>query len=148
AIRRTILWAERCRTAHTRRDQALFAIVQGGTRLDWRRECAQALVAMDFPGYALGGFSVGESADAMQASLPAVADLLPPDKPRYLMGVGRPETCSPPSPPGSTCSTASCRRGTAATPRRSPLTAPSGCGTPATGEIPPRWSPVALAIRV
>ncbi|HJZ89521.1 MAG TPA: tRNA guanosine(34) transglycosylase Tgt [Gemmataceae bacterium] len=91
AIRRTILWAERCRTAHTRRDQALFAIVQGGTRLDWRRECAQALVAMDFPGYALGGFSVGESADAMQASLPAVADLLPPDKPRYLMGVGRPE---------------------------------------------------------
>jgi len=91
AIRRTILWAERCRTAHTRADQAQFAIVQGGTNLDWRRACAEPLVAMDFPGYALGGFSVGESADAMHAALPATADLLPTDKPRYLMGVGRPE---------------------------------------------------------
>ena len=91
AIRRTILWAERCRTAHTRADQALFAIVQGGTNIEWRRECAGPLVAMDFPGYALGGFSVGESPDAMHAALPAAADLLPPDRPRYLMGVGRPE---------------------------------------------------------
>jgi len=91
AVRRTILWAERCRNAHTRTDQALFAIVQGGTDLNWRRTCAQALVAMDFPGYALGGFSVGESPEAMHAALPASADLLPSDKPRYLMGVGRPE---------------------------------------------------------
>jgi queuine tRNA-ribosyltransferase len=91
AIRRTILWAERCRKAHTRADQAQFAIVQGGTNLDWRRSCAEPLIGMDFPGYALGGFSVGESADAMHGALPATADLLPADKPRYLMGVGRPE---------------------------------------------------------
>src|SRR5262245_2338480 len=82
AIRRTILWAERSRTAHARRGQALFAIVQGGTSLELRRECAQALVRLDFPGYALGGFSVGESAEAMHAILPAVADLLPHEKPR------------------------------------------------------------------
>lgn len=91
AIRRTILWAERCLKAHTRPDQVLFAIVQGGTNLDWRRSCAGPLVQMDFPGYALGGFSVGESPDAMHAALPASADLLPDHKPRYLMGVGRPE---------------------------------------------------------
>ena len=91
AIRRTILWAERCREVHRRPDQALFAIVQGGTNLGLRKECAEPLVAMDFPGYALGGFSVGESAEAMHAALPASADLLPADKPRYLMGVGRPE---------------------------------------------------------
>jgi queuine tRNA-ribosyltransferase len=91
AIRRTILWAERCRKAHSRADQALFAIVQGGTNLDWRRRCAQPLLDMDFPGYALGGFSVGESADAMLAALPGSAELLPAGKPRYLMGVGRPE---------------------------------------------------------
>ena len=91
AIRRTVLWAERCQNAHVRPDQVLFAIVQGGTNLDWRRACAEPLVAMDFPGYALGGFSVGESPDAMHATLPGAADLLPTDKPRYLMGVGRPE---------------------------------------------------------
>jgi queuine tRNA-ribosyltransferase len=77
--------------AHRRHDQVLFAIVQGGTDLACRRACAEPLVAMDFPGYALGGFSVGESPDAMHATLPAAADLLPADKPRYLMGVGRPE---------------------------------------------------------
>jgi queuine tRNA-ribosyltransferase len=91
AMRRTVLWAEACRKVHARPNQALFAIVQGGTNLAWRKECAEPLLAMDFPGYALGGFSVGESADAMQAALPATADLLPADKPRYLMGVGRPE---------------------------------------------------------
>ncbi len=91
AVRRTIHWAERCLRAHNRSDQALFAIVQGGTKLEWRQKCASRLVAMDFPGYALGGFSVGESADAMHAALPATAELLPADKPRYLMGVGRPE---------------------------------------------------------
>src|SRR4029079_18053065 len=71
--------------------QALFAIVQGGTNIEWRRECAQSLIPMDFPGYALGRFSVGGFADAMHAALPATAALLPVDKPRYLMGVGRPE---------------------------------------------------------
>jgi len=91
AIRRTILWAERCQKVHRRLDQALFAIVQGGTNISLRKECAESLVAMDFPGYALGGFSVGESAQAMHAALAASADLLPAAKPRYLMGVGRPE---------------------------------------------------------
>ena len=70
AIRRTLIWAERCRNAHTRTDQALFAIVQGGTNLDLRRECAQALIGMEFPGYALGGFSVGESADSCMPPCP------------------------------------------------------------------------------
>ena len=91
AVERTLRWAERCRAAHRRPDQALFAIVQGGTDLGWRRRCAEPLIGMDFPGYALGGFSVGESSDAMHAALPAAAGLLPADKPRYLMGVGRPE---------------------------------------------------------
>jgi queuine tRNA-ribosyltransferase len=91
AVRRSILWAERCRRHHTRADQALFAIVQGGTNVDLRAECARELVAMDFPGYALGGFSVGESPAAMHAALPDCATLLPEGKPRYLMGVGRPE---------------------------------------------------------
>src|SRR5262249_16602248 len=91
AVRRTILWAERCRTCHRRDDQALFAIVQGGTDLDLRSSCAKALRAMDFPGYALGGFSVGETPEQMQAVLPSVAEMLPEDRPRYLMGVGRPE---------------------------------------------------------
>jgi queuine tRNA-ribosyltransferase len=91
AVQRTIRWAERCRQAHQRPDQALFAIVQGGTDLALRQECARALVALDFPGYALGGFSVGEPPEQMWALLPQVTALLPEDKPRYLMGVGRPE---------------------------------------------------------
>ncbi len=90
AIRRTLHWAERCQAAHRRADQALFAIVQGGTDLDLRRQCAEALVALDFPGYALGGFSVGETPEQMAAALEPCAALLPADKPRYLMGVGRP----------------------------------------------------------
>ena len=90
AVRRTIHWAERCRAAHRRPDQALFAIVQGGTDLDLRAECARALVGLDFPGYALGGFSVGEKPEQMAAALGPVAALLPADRPRYLMGVGRP----------------------------------------------------------
>lgn len=90
AVRRTIHWAERCRDAHRRPDQALFAIVQGATDLDLRAECAAALVAMDFPGYALGGFSVGETPEQMRAVLQPAAALLPNNKPRYLMGVGRP----------------------------------------------------------
>src|SRR5262245_47339356 len=61
AVRRTIAWAERCRAAHRRPDQALFGIVQGGTDVRLRAECAEAIVALDFPGYALGGFSVGET---------------------------------------------------------------------------------------
>jgi queuine tRNA-ribosyltransferase len=91
SVRRTVLWAERCRAAHRRPDQALFAIVQGGLDLDLRAECAAALRAMDFPGYALGGFSVGETPVQMAAALAPTAALLPADLPRYLMGIGRPE---------------------------------------------------------
>jgi queuine tRNA-ribosyltransferase len=91
AVARTVKWAARCQKHHTRPDQALFAIVQGGLNLELRAECARELVAMDFPGYALGGFSVGEAPEAMHAVLPACAALLPEHKPRYLMGVGRPE---------------------------------------------------------
>ena len=90
AVERTIGWARRCKAAHTRADQALFAIVQGGTELDLRERCAEALVEMDFPGYALGGFSVGETPQQMVAALAPSAALLPEGKPRYLMGVGRP----------------------------------------------------------
>jgi queuine tRNA-ribosyltransferase len=91
AVRRSLLWAERCRKHHSHPSQSLFAIVQGGTNLNLRAECARELVALDFPGYALGGFSVGESPAAMHAALPECAALLPEGKPRYLMGVGRPE---------------------------------------------------------
>lgn len=90
AVERTVKWAARCQAHQRRADQALFAIVQGGLDLHLRAECARELVALDFPGYALGGFSVGESPEAMHAALPACAALLPETKPRYLMGVGRP----------------------------------------------------------
>jgi queuine tRNA-ribosyltransferase len=90
AVRRTILWAERCKQAHRRSDQALFGIVQGGTYLDLRAECALALKNLQFPGYALGGFSVGESHAQMLEVLGPTAALLPENKPRYLMGVGTP----------------------------------------------------------
>jgi queuine tRNA-ribosyltransferase len=91
AVRRTIHWAERCRAVHQRPDQALFAIVQGGTDLELRTACATALTALDFPGYALGGFSVGETPAQMLDALGPAAALLPADRPRYLMGVGRPQ---------------------------------------------------------
>jgi queuine tRNA-ribosyltransferase len=91
AVTRTIHWAERSRAAQRRADQALFGIVQGGTDLAMRAECAKALVALDFPGYALGGFSVGEPVADMHAALGGAAALLPSEKPRYLMGVGRPQ---------------------------------------------------------
>jgi queuine tRNA-ribosyltransferase len=91
AMRRTHLWAERCLKAHQRADQALFGIVQGGIYGDLRAESARALTALDFPGYAIGGLSVGESKEDMLRILDVVTPLLPTHKPRYLMGVGSPE---------------------------------------------------------
>jgi queuine tRNA-ribosyltransferase len=91
AVERTIHWAQRCQKAHNRPNQALFAIVQGGLDLELRGRCAETLAGMDFPGYALGGFSVGETSEQMLTALGPTAALLPVDKPRYLMGVGRPE---------------------------------------------------------
>ncbi|NIA07495.1 MAG: tRNA guanosine(34) transglycosylase Tgt [Actinobacteria bacterium] len=87
---RTIRWAQQCRQAHGRTDQALFAIVQGSVFEQLRRHCAESLVRMDFPGYAVGGLSVGESHEYMRAVLEMVCPILPADKPRYLMGVGMP----------------------------------------------------------
>ncbi len=90
AVRRTLLWARRCRAAHRRRDQALYGIVQGGLDLALRRECLEQLVEIGFDGYALGGLSVGEPPERMWALLDAFAHELPADRPRYLMGVGTP----------------------------------------------------------
>lgn len=91
AMRRTHLWAERCLKAHTRRDQALFGIIQGGIFEDLRTESARVLSSLDFPGYAIGGLSVGEPKEDTLRILDHVVPLLPKDKPLYLMGVGSPE---------------------------------------------------------
>ena len=91
AMRRSLRWAERCQAAATRPDQALFAIVQGGLDAELRAESAERLVAMNFVGYAIGGLSVGEPPPEMYAALDVTTPLLPRDRPRYLMGVGRPE---------------------------------------------------------
>jgi queuine tRNA-ribosyltransferase len=91
AVDRTIAWAARCRDAQSRADQSLFAIVQGGSHADLRGRCAEALIALDFDGYAVGGVSVGESREEVQKALEVTTGLLPADRPRYLMGVGRPQ---------------------------------------------------------
>jgi queuine tRNA-ribosyltransferase len=90
AVDRTTRWAVRCRDAQRRSDQALFGILQGGTDRPLRERSAQALVPLDFPGYAVGGLSVGEKPERMYETLDWTVPLLPADRPRYLMGVGRP----------------------------------------------------------
>jgi len=90
ALARTHAWAVRCRQAHRRADQALFGIVQGGIFPDLREQSARFLTALDFPGYAIGGLAVGESKADMFQVITWMDDLLPADKPRYLMGVGEP----------------------------------------------------------
>lgn len=87
-MHRTLRWAERCIAAHTRADQALFGIVQGGVDLDLRAESARATAALGFEGLAIGGLSVGESASERNAALTAVVSELPGDRPRYVMGLG------------------------------------------------------------
>lgn len=91
---RTIRWAKRSRdlvdTWNGDNHPAVFAIVQGGLEPDIRAQCAEALVQLDFPGYAVGGLSVGEPPPEMYAILETTCPLLPADQPRYLMGVGRP----------------------------------------------------------
>jgi queuine tRNA-ribosyltransferase len=92
SIERTTRWAERCLQAHERpADQALFGIVQGGKYEDLRKQSARDLVSMNFPGYAIGGLSVGEPKDVMMEVLDFTVPELPADKPRYLMGVGSPD---------------------------------------------------------
>lgn len=91
AVRRSIAWARRSLEAHARpQDQALFGIVQGGVFVDLRRRCSEALAELDLPGYAVGGLSVGEGPELMDRTLEQTVEALPPEKPRYLMGVGPP----------------------------------------------------------
>ncbi|MEK6248020.1 MAG: tRNA guanosine(34) transglycosylase Tgt [Planctomycetales bacterium] len=91
AMHRTLRWAQRCREVGDRKDQAMFGIVQGGLDKGLRRQCAISLAEMDFDGYAVGGLSVGESPEQMAQALEHTVPFLPADRPRYLMGVGRPE---------------------------------------------------------
>ena len=91
SIGKTIRWAEECLKAHQRTDQALFGIVQGSVYPDLRRACAEQLTALNFPGYAIGGVSVGEGLELLKQVVDDTEPFLPADKPRYLMGVGLPE---------------------------------------------------------
>ena len=91
SLERTTRWAERCKKAHTRKDQALFGIVQGGMFPDLRTQSVREIVSLDFPGYAIGGLSVGEPKELMYEMLRHTTPQLPDDRPRYLMGVGSPD---------------------------------------------------------
>ena len=91
ATARTTRWARRCRAAHRRDGQWLFGIVQGGVELDLREQSARELMDLDFPGYAIGGLSVGEPPRERDRVLDHLDPVLPGDRPRYLMGVGAPE---------------------------------------------------------
>jgi queuine tRNA-ribosyltransferase len=88
---RTVRWAERCIAARSRGDQLMFGIVQGGMHRDLRRWCAERLMEMPFDGLAAGGLGVGEGEKLLHEMAAYTAELLPDDRPRYLMGVGRPE---------------------------------------------------------
>ncbi|HZH58489.1 MAG TPA: tRNA guanosine(34) transglycosylase Tgt [Metabacillus sp.] len=93
SVERTSRWAERCLKAHGRpNDQGLFGIIQGGEYEELRKQSAKDLVSMDFPGYAVGGLSVGEPKDVMNRVLEFTTPLMPDNKPRYLMGVGSPDS--------------------------------------------------------
>jgi queuine tRNA-ribosyltransferase len=92
SLERTTRWAKRCKEAHKNTDkQALFGIIQGGTYADLRVQSAKEIIDIDFPGYAIGGLSVGEPAELMYEMLDVTVPLMPADKPRYLMGVGSPD---------------------------------------------------------
>lgn len=92
SLERTTRWLQRCKDAWTNREeQALFGIMQGGMYKDLRRQSAEQIVELDLPGYAIGGLSVGEPREMMCEVLDDCVDLLPEDKPRYLMGVGSPD---------------------------------------------------------
>lgn len=92
SMERTTRWAKRCKEAHKRpEDQGLFGIIQGGFYEDLRKKSAEDLIELDFPGYAIGGISVGEPKEKFIEILKYTAPLMPKDKPRYLMGVGTPD---------------------------------------------------------
>jgi queuine tRNA-ribosyltransferase len=91
AVDRTSRWAERCRKHHRSSDQLLFGIVQGGTLPQLRQQSVKAITALDFPGYAIGGLSLGEAKELTWSMMDETMPFLPLDRPRYLMGVGSPE---------------------------------------------------------
>ncbi len=91
SMKKTLAWARRCRDFKLHPHQKLFGIVQGGMYEDLRQECAEKLVEMEFDGYAIGGLSIGEPIPVMHKMARLVAPMLPKNKPRYLMGVGRPQ---------------------------------------------------------
>lgn len=91
AVDRTTRWAIRCKEAHGRQDQALFGIIQGNVYKDLRLKSAEEILALDFPGYGIGGLSVGEPKPLMYEMLDVLMPVMPKDKPRYLMGVGSPD---------------------------------------------------------
>ena len=92
SMERTTRWAARCKAAHKReKDQGLFGIIQGGFYEDLRKQSAEDLIKLDFPGYAIGGISVGEPKEEFLKMLKYTTPLMPKDKPRYLMGVGTPD---------------------------------------------------------
>ena len=92
-MERTTRWAIRCKKAHEGHEekQGLFGIIQGGFYEDLRKQSAEDLIKLDFPGYAIGGISVGEPKEEYLKMLKYTAPLMPADKPRYLMGVGTPD---------------------------------------------------------
>ncbi len=87
----TFRWAERCREAHGPTGQLLFGIIQGGIYPELRRQAAEQVTSLDFPGYAIGGLSLGESKVDMWETVESTVPYMPADRPRYLMGVGSPE---------------------------------------------------------
>jgi queuine tRNA-ribosyltransferase len=91
AVDRTSRWAERCKKHHQSSDRLLFGIVQGGTSPQLRQQSAAAITSLDFPGYAIGGLSLGEAKELTWSMVDETMPFLPPDRPRYLMGVGSPE---------------------------------------------------------
>lgn len=91
AMERTIAWAKRSKNSFRKEEQALFAIIQGATYEDLRRDCAKRLVDIDFDGFAIGGVSVGEPSNLIYDTIDFVSDLMPAEKPRYCMGIGYPQ---------------------------------------------------------
>ena len=91
SMERTTRWAKRCKDSHKTQNQALFGIIQGGFYKDLRDKSLEDLIKLDFPGYAIGGISVGEPKDKFLDILYYITPKMPQNKPRYLMGVGTPD---------------------------------------------------------
>ncbi len=91
STQRTIRWAERCLRTRTKKDQQMFGIIQGGLFADLRKWCVEEMTPMPFEGFAVGGLGVGEGEEQLHSIGALTGDLLPKERPRYLMGVGRPE---------------------------------------------------------